>query len=401
MSEKKYCNLRTRYVNSLEDFNKMLEWCWYRTDIYEQAVPKLDFYFNTRYFSFIEEGPRYIKLTTRYIKDVVDDDGNTTYQYLTNEEAKYEGKYVCTWIFDKAGEDVYHISPNKVYNLMKKVYLPFDIIKEDKELPKKKRMFPTGLGNKHLYSASPILGYNKAYDRTEHYCYGYDLNSAYAAVLSDKIPDTYNMRPADFVCDGEIGFDMKEGLPLVFPGEFADYVFPLIDSPYKEFVREWYEKKKSAPKGSKEKQIAKEVLVISVGLMQNHNPFLRAYVVNMCNKKIKDIIDAHPEECCMWNTDAVYSTAPLDLEIGENIGQFKLEYQGMLRQVNNNYQKVDEHKTTYRGVCKMLFDEDFNILTDPIPDYDGLKYMLDRKTIIVKEFGSTTEFINYQVKERE
>ena len=130
--------------------------------------------------------------------------------------------------------------------------------------------------------------------------------------------------------------------------------------------------------------------------MQNHNPFLRAYVVNMCNKKIKDIIDAHPEECCMWNTDAVYSTAPLDLEIGENIGQFKLEYQGILRQVNNNYQKVDEHNTTYRGVCKMLFKEDFNILTDPIPDYGGLKYMFDKVQY------KKTKIIDYcEVKERE
>lgn len=391
MSEKKYCNLRTRYVNSLEDFNKMLEWCGKQSDIIEGSLPKLDFYCNTRVWSFIEDCQRYIKLTTRYIKDIVDDYGNTTYQFLTDDDPKY----VCTWLFDKTGEDVYHISPNKVYNLMKKVYLPFDIIKEEKDLPNEEKKFPIILNGKHVYSASPILGFNKAYDRTEHYCYGYDLNSAYAAVLSDKIPDTYHMRLADFVCDGEIGFDMKEGLPLVFPGEFADYVFPLIDSPYKEFVREWYEKKKSAPKGSKEKQIAKEVLVISVGLMQNHNPFLRAYVVNMCNKKIKDIIDAHPEECCMWNTDAVYSTAPLDLEIGENIGQFKLEYQGMLRQVNNNYQKVDEHKTTYRGVCKMLFKEDFNILTDPIPDYDGLKYMLDKVQY------KKTKIFDYQVKERE
>ena len=391
MSEKKYCNLRTRYVNSLEDFNKMLEWCEKQSDIIEAPLPKLDFYCNTRVWSFIEDCQRYIKLTTRYIKDIVDDDGNTTYQFLTDDDPKY----VCTWLFDKTGEDVYHISPNKVYNLMKKVYLPFDIIKEEKDLPNEEKKFPLILNGKHAYSASPILGFNKAYDRTEHYCYGYDLNSAYAAVLSDKIPDTYHMRLADFVCDGEIGFDMEERLPLVFPGEFADYVFPLIDSPYKEFVREWYEKKKSAPKGSKEKQIAKEVLVISVGLMQNHNPFLRAYVVNMCNKKIKDIIDAHPEECCMWNTDAVYSTAPLDLEIGENIGQFKLEYQGMLRQVNNNYQKVDEHKTTYRGVCKMLFKEDFNILTDPIPDYDGLKYMLDKVQY------KKTKIFDYKVKERE
>ena len=391
MSEKKYCNLRQRYVNSLEDFNKMLEWCGTQSDIIEAPVPKLDFYCNTRVWSFLEDCQRYIKLTTRYIKDVVDDDGNTTYQYLTDDDPKY----VCTWIFDKTGEDVYHISPNKVYNLMKKVYLPYDIIKEDKELPNEEKKFPLILNGKHAYSASPILGYNEAYNRTEHYCYGYDLNSAYAAVLSDKIPDTYNMRPADFVGDGEIGIDMREGLPLVFPGEIADYVFPLIDSPYKEFVREWYEKKKNAPKGSKEKQIAKEVLVISVGLMQNHNPFLRAYVVNMCNKKIKDIIDAHPDECCMWNTDAVYSTVPLDLEIGENIGQFKLEYQGMLRQVNNNYQKVDEHKTTYRGVCKMLFDEDFNILTDPIPDYEGLKYMLDKVPY------KKTKIIDYQVKERD
>lgn len=88
-------------MNSLEDFNKMLEWCGKQSDIIEVSVPKLDFYCNTRIWSFIEDCQRYIKLTTRYIKDIVDDDGNTTYQFLTDDDPKY----VCTWLFDKTGED--------------------------------------------------------------------------------------------------------------------------------------------------------------------------------------------------------------------------------------------------------------------------------------------------------
>ena len=87
----------------------------------------------------------------------------------------------------------------------------------------------------------------------------------------------------------------------------------------------------------------------------------------------------------MWNTDALYCTEripELDNLIGEGIGQFKIEYEGLFRQKGLNYQKVNEEdkNVSYRGVMKTLFESDFNILTDPLPKAI-LPYKINKNTL--------------------
>lgn len=145
--------------------------------------------------------------------------------------------------------------------------------------------------------------------------------------------------------------------------------------------------KKNSPKGSKDRDLAKQILVITVGLWQNVNPFLRAYVVNKCNKEIQSLLDSFGDKICCWNTDAVYCTEHipfLDERLGDDIGQFKLEYEGLFRQKGNNYQKVEEGSTTYRGILKCLFSKDFNILTDDLPKAI-LPYKMNKETYMIEK----------------
>jgi len=363
----KYTNKRYRYVTSIHDINYILQVAAIHTTItYGEHSIKAP----TRYTSYVEDKQRYIRVTTRYVKDINNKDGSVEYTYADD--------YVCTWMFDKTGKENYHMHPSRVARLSNNAYTPLDIIKKQPDL------FYRGEDGKILESAKPILGFNPKFDNTEHQVYCYDLNSAYAAVLRDKIIDTYNFRCDDVVKENEVGFMFNNDLTMVSKGYIADYVFPLIDSPYKEFCDKWYKIKKKSPKGSREKAEAKDVLVITVGLFQLHNPFLRAYVVNSCNKKIEDIVKANYDHVCCWNTDAVYSDIPLDLELGDNVGQFKLEYQGLFRQKGNNYQKVNDDAVSYRGVCNVLFKKGWNLLTDPLPEnYLPYKYNMEKNLVEV------------------
>ena len=90
----------------------------------------------------------------------------------------------------------------------------------------------------------------------------------------------------------------------------------------------------------------------------------------------------------MWNTDALYCTEhieELDNLIGDDIGQFKIEYEGMFRQRGCNYQKLDleEHKTSYRGKSKILFKDEYNILTDRLPTC-VMPYKMDKETLEIE-----------------
>lgn len=346
---REYAQKRVRYVSRIEDIQKIIDIASRMTVLIHIDADKRSL--TLKDASYVEDKQRYLNVTTRYVKDFEDKDGNVSYEFDTN--------YPCTWKFDKTGAENYHMHPSRVSRLSNNVYKPMDYVKEG--------YFELDSDGRPYNSAKPILGFNPKYDKTEHQVYCYDLNSAYAMVLRDKIIDTYHPHFHTMVKDNQVGFMDDTDITMVHRG-MADVVFDLIDSPYRDFCDKWYNIKKKAPKGSREKAEAKDVLVITVGLFQLHNPFLRAYVVNSCNEFIQSIIDRHPNEICMYNTDAVYSTIPLDdLVIGDNVGQFKLEYQGLFRQVGNNYQKVDIDETSYRGVCKIMFKEGYNILNGDIP----------------------------------
>lgn len=237
-------------------------------------------------------------------------------------------------------------------------------------------------------SAAPIVGFNKKFDNAEHVMWVYDLNSAYAASMCCPIPDTEHPITTDggFVKAGQVGFLDDPKCTMVTEG-YADVIFPLMESPYKKFAEKYYKMKKNA-KNPAEKAKAKQMLVYAVGFLQRHNPFIRACIVHRCNKYIRARID---ENTAMWNTDAIYSLVPrTDLKMGDGIGQFKLEHDGVLiRHKQCNYQIGEE--VTYRGVPKSWFDkaDGWNILTDEVPQ-EGNVYEINHETLELEE-------INYEI----
>ena len=374
---KKYSNKRYRYVTSFEDMETIYNisnvhaLCLMTDKDYVADVTS-----PLRRVTRVQDGDRYYKITSMWIYPVELEDGTVRYDDVLDHPEV--GKYVCTWIFDKTGATINRIHPSRVSKIANHVYKPAKaVVGEGKD------EFTRTEDGKIVQSAKPILGYNQKFDNTEHKVVCYDLNSAYAEALADKIIDTYNPRYFDYVGKDEVGFKFfDDDLKMLHEGEPADIVFPIIESPYKDFARKYYEIKKTAPKGSKERDFAKQILVITVGLLQNTNPYLRAYIVGKCNERIEYFINKYKDKICMWNTDAVYYTErieELDNLIGEDIGQFKIEYEGLFRQKGQNYQKVDNNETSYRGVMKALFDEDFNLLTDGLPKMI-LPYTVDKET---------------------
>ena len=257
----------------------------------------------------------------------------------------------------------------------------------------------------HKGSARPFLYRNKEYDCTRHYAYGYDLNSAYSWAMLQDMPDTESGVVGRYrkVKSGEIGFcklDITESIPeymtdkddliMVDTGMVADVIYKKMESPFKRFVAVWYNKKKKAS-CPEEKQKAKGVLNYSIGYLQNVNPYIRATILTHVNNRISSLVDKNTLFC---NTDSLVSLVrrpDIEANIGDEIGQWKLEHQGYFAYKGFNYQ-WDDNVPTYRGQPKAYFKKGFDLLTD-LPPETRNKYYLDHKTLQIKE-------IDYGKKEK-
>ena len=122
--------------------------------------------------------------------------------------------------------------------------------------------------------------------------------------------------------ENEIGFN-RSGYACTEPGVFAEYVFPLIESPFKKYIDTYY-KKKSNAKDKFERHKWKSYLNIASGLLHRHNIFLRLAVLYYASTYISQFID---EDTVYCNTDSIISTKKrTDLPLGDDIGQFKEEH---------------------------------------------------------------------------
>lgn len=240
-----------------------------------------------------------------------------------------------------------------------------------------------------INSAIPLLWSNPIEGAKEHYnCFEYDMISAYAWGLLQPIPDTtkepkYNTK----VKEGEIGFYLNG--EITFDG-IANIVFPLMESPFKRFVNKWFGIKKYGDKEQSTK--AKQMLNFAVGYMQRTNPFIRNTIVNRCTNRILSLIDENTLYC---NTDCIVSKVERkDIEIGSNIGQFKIEHEGKFVYIGFNYQWNDD-LPTYRGVVKKWFENfekkykrKWTILDEQPPSVELNDYYFDESKIkIIKNRG--------------
>ena len=285
----------------------------------------------------------------------------------------YEYGVPTTYIFDLNNEDIFVRSGLDYFKEFSKAY---KVPKADKYNIERLNKYKNTENNKYVCSASPILDYNRKYEKQLlENCYEYDLNSAYANTLLRKIPDLENPVIAKWpdqikVNKNEVGFILDDTLSIVNSGYMADIKFKLIDTPkkLKDFLIRWYNRKKNST--GNEKLEAKAMLNLPIGYCQRYNPFLRSYVVNSCNKVIKELID---ENTLFWNTDAIFSKVRRpELEIGNEIGQFKEIKCNKLVYVGNVYQ-INDEDPTYRGISKTWFksfEKEYGRKYDLLKDYD-------------------------------
>ena len=248
-----------------------------------------------------------------------------------------------TFIFTLDGKEVPMRQGSECYAILRKCageYIPS--LRNDKLL----KSYVGFIDGKFANRQAGLLWSNPKFNKKEVYAYGYDINSAYLYPLYTIIPDTRKVKGLNRnVGKGEIGFLFDNELTMVEKG-YADVIFDLIESPacLKSYCERWFEKKKQkSPE-------AKQQIVNAVGYMQYHNPYLRSYIICTCNNRIKSLIDKETTILC--NTDAIYSTVPLDLDLGDGIGQFKSD-EGYIKIDGVNY-KSEVFGNKERGVvaCK-------------------------------------------------
>ena len=158
-------------------------------------------------------------------------------------------------------------------------------------------------------------------------CYSYDLNSAYSFAMLKPMPDTSSPKFNTIVGPGEIGFRKNSLLiPVVTEGKYADVVFKLVESPYKDFVYKYFNLKEKEPHGSENRVKYKEILNMASGLLHRYNIFHRLMVLYYAKIYIQQFMDENTVYC---NVDSIVSlTERNDLPISNNIGEFKLEHNG-------------------------------------------------------------------------
>ena len=326
---------RIRYVD-FNTINKHLKYCSsHRTIHYREKKDDEVFGLN----AFIVDRLRYFELTYRYADDA------------------------CTYIFDKANGDTdYHqqITGLQAFSVLNRYTHINRVIESKEDAP---------------FSAIPLLWKNKKYEgkRVDAVCY--DMNSAYSYAMLQPMPDTSIPPKQKVVGYGEIGFDLNGNRQT---RGFSFYVFNLMDSPFKRFVETYYKKKVKA-KTKAEKRKAKEYLNFCVGFLQHRDPFTRAQIVGLANEKIIELIDENTLYC---NTDSIVCLKEReDLELGDGIGQWKIEHKGKFAFVGFNYQ-WNYDIPSIRGKSKTDFEEGWDLLKDPLPDCgNAFKYNEIRRRI--------------------
>jgi hypothetical protein len=275
------------------------------------------------------------------------------------------GDYACTYIFDKSSgdtEDHQQITGLEAYRVLSMYTHINKIIKNKEEAP---------------FSAKALLWKNDKYERKRVQAICYDMNSAYSYAMLQYMPDTSVPPKAKVIESGEIGFDTNGNRQT---SGYSIYVFRLMESPFKKFVRAYYEKKNNA-KTKAEKRKAKEYLNFCVGFLQNRDPFTRAQIVGLANDLILSLIDENTIYC---NTDSIVSLKERpDLKLGNNIGEWKVEHKGNFAFNGFNYQ-WNFDKPSIRGKTKSYFKEGWDILVDELPESNN-KYYFDRiRGVILK-----------------
>ncbi len=254
-------------------------------------------------------------------------------------------------------------------------------------------------------------------------CYGYDMHSAYGYALKQPIPNVLCPKIGwDVVKKNHIGYVVdfnSKGWqtlqPVFTQGEYCSIQFPLMDSPFIETVDKLYNMKLKAEKNRKKYRpgtkewnrwndyyLRKKALInFAVGYSKLKNPFLQSCIVGRTYRYMSFKIQQYSGHIAYCNTDSLYSDIPLDLPIGDNVGEFRLEHEKESLALRNTQYQWNDGVPTYRGVAKPLFKKfkkengrNYDLLLDPTPttkvynSYEIIECKVDDRTI-------------YKIKEKE
>ena len=193
-----------------------------------------------------------------------------------------------------------------------------------------------------IKTATALTYYDERYCRKWLKCYSYDINSAFSYAMLQKMPDTRQLpRLHDIVGENEIGFDI-DGNAYIEVGTPAEYIFPLIESPFKDYIYKYYELKQNE-KNKDKRKMWKLWLNIPTGVLQRHNIFLRNAVLMYSNRYIESFMN---EDTVYCNTDSIVSLSKrTDLPLGSEIGLFKEEHK------NENFKYIREGIYQWNDEC--------------------------------------------------
>lgn len=346
-------------VISVEEMNEHLDYCRKYKNIIERK----------------KESNEYIGPANAFIED------RMTWFLLTYKRGTKTTTYKCR----KDDEDAINkITGMDAYLQCQRFYKAKDFREDEKICKQLGYLEQEG---KFICSAKPLLWNNENYSGTRNYAYSYDINSSYSNAMLKDLPDTNKPYRTGFVNEGEIGFreDGHNNLIPIFSG-FSLWIFPIMKSPYGRFIELWYERKKDA-KTLEQRQKAKDMLNLPIGYFQRTNPFLRATIIYYANEEIRTKINERTLYC---NTDSIVSLDKVEVDIGKNIGQYKLEHEGLFAFKGFNYQ-WDLNVPSYRHVPKSWFKEGWDILKDKLPTEGN----------IVEYKNYRLEIINYESKKRD
>ena len=197
---------------------------------------------------------------------------------------------------------------------------------------------------------------NVNFDKKWNRCWAYDINSAYPAALLKPVPDVNNDLGFGIIEEGQIGYrENDDGILIEVNSGIAPYRFNLITSPWIDYVKNQFNKiRKFKEKGNlNEAGKIKEGLVIAIGILRNHNPFLYTHILTECRKQINKYKD---ENTMLINTDCIYSAVPRnDIPLGKELGEFKeLAQNGSLMYIDGADYQWETGEKCLRGIPKEL-----------------------------------------------
>lgn len=230
-------------------------------------------------------------------------------------------------------------------------------------------------------NSRPFGFFEEYFKNQDLICYSYDINSSYPYAMTMPMPDTSKpaLRNAR-VGVHQIGFS-KEGFVTTDYGIVMDYVFDLIESPFKEYVYKYYNLKKNST--GDEKQDYKYRLNIAYGLTQRHNIFIHNTIIYWATKYVRQYLD---EDTIYSNVDSIVSLSKRDdLPMGNALGEFKCEHDEMYfkcahigcYQWKSKDGKLEVH---YKGIPSFLIT-DVSDISDIKDNAAKLPYRLENNKI--------------------